>query len=72
MQITDEGELWALLSAILQCKFGDEICREELAGMLHLPGLPIAYWQILIKRPLLNVAPLTGDQSTRTANNGSV
>ena len=36
MQVTDEGELWALLCAILECKFGEPHCSVDLAGSATL------------------------------------
>ena len=36
MQVTDEGELWALYCAILECKFGERSCSLELAGSATL------------------------------------
>jgi hypothetical protein len=36
MQVTDEGELWALCCAILECKFGERSCPLELAGSATL------------------------------------
>jgi hypothetical protein len=36
MQVTDEGELWALYCAIRECKFGEPSCSLELAGSATL------------------------------------
>jgi hypothetical protein len=36
MQVTDEGELWALYCAIVECKFGERSCSLDLAGSAAL------------------------------------
>jgi hypothetical protein len=60
MQITNEGELWALLRAIMECKFGQSSCSLELAGSAPLAQVIDRLWADFQHTRLFQIAVPAG------------
>lgn len=45
MTIDDESELWALISALLELKFGQSACSDEVAGSAPLARVLHRLWE---------------------------
>jgi hypothetical protein len=60
MQISDEAELWALLIAIIECKFGQSSCSLDLAGSAPLARVIDRLWEDFRQTRLFHIAVPAG------------